>query len=61
VTLSFVGASSKEQIQRARELAAQHGASWPAHWLRERRLPDAANEFEALTADQEPQYNVAAD
>ena len=48
VTLSFVGASSKEDIYRARQLIEHHGAAWPAYWLRERGLPEAAEEFERL-------------
>jgi type IV secretion system protein VirB4 len=47
-TLSFVGASSKEDIFRARQLIEQHGAAWPAYWLRERGLADAADEFERI-------------
>jgi type IV secretion system protein VirB4 len=46
VTLSFVGASSKEHIQRARKLIAEHGTRWPIYWLRERGLPEAADELE---------------
>lgn len=46
VTLSFVGASSKEDIRRVRELIAEHGALWPTYWLRERGLPEAADELE---------------
>ena len=48
VTLSFVGASSKEDIFRARQLIEEHGPAWPAYWLRERGLPEAAEEFEQL-------------
>jgi len=48
VTLSFVGASSKEDIFRARQLIEQYGPLWPAFWLRERGLPEAAEEFEQL-------------
>jgi type IV secretion/conjugal transfer VirB4 family ATPase len=53
VTLSFVGASSKEDIFRARQLIEQHGAAWPAHWLRERGLSEAADEFERLAGQAE--------
>jgi type IV secretion system protein VirB4 len=51
VTLSFVGVSSKEHIQRVRELIAEHGERWPGYWLRERGLPQAADEFERYTAE----------
>jgi type IV secretion system protein TrbE len=61
VTLSFVGASSKEHLQRVRELATQYGEHWPAQWLRERGLVDAAEEFETLRAEREPQYGAAAE
>jgi type IV secretion system protein TrbE len=61
VTLSFVGVSSKEHLRRVRGLIAQHGDRWQAHWLRERGLPEAADEFEALRAEREPQYSAAAE
>jgi type IV secretion system protein TrbE len=54
VTLSFVGASSKEDIFRARQLIEQHGPAWPAYWLRERGLPEAAEEFEQLAIQHAP-------
>ncbi len=38
VALSFVGASSKEEVARIRTLAASHGADWPEPWLQERGL-----------------------
>jgi type IV secretion system protein VirB4 len=54
VTLSFVGASSKEDIFRARQLIEQYGPLWPAFWLRERGLPGAAEEFEQLAGQHAP-------
>jgi type IV secretion system protein TrbE len=48
VTLSFVGASSKEHLQRVREIIAECGERWPAVWLRERGLPEPAEELEQL-------------
>jgi type IV secretion system protein VirB4 len=45
-TLSFVGASKKEDIRRARELIAEHDKLWPVYWLRERGLAEAADELE---------------
>ena len=52
-TLSFVGASSKAHLQRARELIAEYGEIWPAHWLRERGLPQWADEFKRNAAELE--------
>jgi type IV secretion system protein TrbE len=46
LTLSFVGASSKEHIRRARELMAEYGEHWAVYWLRERGQPHAAAELE---------------
>jgi type IV secretion system protein VirB4 len=40
VTLSFVGASSKQDIQRVRALRDLHGPDWPRAWLRERRVEE---------------------
>lgn len=34
VCLSFVGASSKEEVALARQLMDKHGMRWPAEWLR---------------------------
>ena len=53
LTLSFVGASSKEDIKRARELMAEHGEGWPGHWLRERGVSGSAEEFEQLAGQQD--------
>jgi type IV secretion/conjugal transfer VirB4 family ATPase len=36
VTLSFIGASSKEDIAQVRALKAEHGADWPRLWLESR-------------------------
>lgn len=36
VALSFVGASSKEEITRVRALEAEHGEQWPYFWMEER-------------------------
>lgn len=38
VALSFVGASSPEDIRNARQLIDSHGENWPAEWLRSRGL-----------------------
>lgn len=42
VSLSFVGAASKDNLKRIDELIAQYGNKWPAEWLRERRLDNWA-------------------
>jgi type IV secretion system protein VirB4 len=46
LTLSFVGASSKEHLRRARELIAEYGEPWPIYWLRERNLPEWVAQLE---------------
>ena len=40
VALSFVGASGKNDLKAIRGLQREHGAEWPAHWLRSRGLDD---------------------
>lgn len=45
VALSFIGASSQDDLRTIRQLMARHGESWPAHWLRERGLEDAATQW----------------
>jgi len=42
LALSFVGASSKEDLARVRALNAAHGAQWPFVWLQERGVAYAA-------------------
>jgi type IV secretion system protein VirB4 len=37
-TLSFIGASDKESLNRIKELAAQYGQEWPEIWLTGRGL-----------------------
>ncbi|MGO9445707.1 MAG: transporter [Thiobacillaceae bacterium] len=44
--LAFVGASGKEDLARIRNLVATVGEAWPAHWLREHGLFDAARLWE---------------
>ncbi|KRB49181.1 conjugal transfer protein TrbE [Rhizobium sp. Root708] len=43
LTLSFVGASSKDDLKRIESLKALHGDSWPSHWLEERGVADAGS------------------
>lgn len=40
VALSFVGASNKDDLKTIRALQKEHGAKWPAHWLKFRNLAD---------------------
>ncbi|TIS04650.1 MAG: conjugal transfer protein TrbE [Mesorhizobium sp.] len=44
VTLSFVGASGKDDLKRIRALHFEHGADWPRHWLQQRGIT-LANSF----------------
>ena len=41
VALSFAGASGKEDLKQIAALKAEHGDSWPAHWLQQRGIGDA--------------------
>ena len=59
VTLSFVGVSSKEHIQRVRELIAEYDNKWPAQWLRERGLGQAADELESYAIEGQLQLAAA--
>lgn len=43
VSLSFVGASGKDNLKVIDALISQHGDKWPVEWLRERRLDDWAD------------------
>jgi type IV secretion system protein VirB4 len=44
--LAFVGATGKEDIARIRVLRDTFNEAWPAQWLRERGLSNAANQWE---------------
>jgi type IV secretion system protein VirB4 len=41
-SLSFLGVSGSEDIERIRKLRGQHGDTWPAVWLEQRGLDGAA-------------------
>lgn len=41
ITLSFVGASGKDDIKRIKELRQAHGEDWTTHWLLSRGIEDA--------------------
>jgi type IV secretion system protein VirB4 len=43
LTLSFVGASSKDDLKHIRALHEEHGPEWPLHWLHKRGIKDAAS------------------
>ena len=45
--LAFLGASDPEAINRIREMVHDYGEAWPAWWLRERGLPEAASVWES--------------
>lgn len=45
--ISFLGAGGQEDLKRIRELEGQIGQGWPAQWLRERGLPEAAAVWES--------------
>lgn len=45
LTLSFVGASGKEDLKRIRALHSEHEADWPLHWIKQRGIADAASLF----------------
>nr|UVY99629.1 conjugal transfer protein TrbE [Agrobacterium fabrum] len=45
VTLSFVGASGKEDLKRIRALHLEHGPDWPIHWLQQRGIAHAETLF----------------
>lgn len=41
ITLSFVGASGKEDLKRIEGLHLQYGDKWPAEWLKQRGIENA--------------------
>ncbi|WP_306150244.1 MULTISPECIES: conjugal transfer protein TrbE [unclassified Roseibium] len=41
ITLSFVGASGKDDLKRIDELHHQHGDKWPIEWLKQRGIDNA--------------------
>ncbi|MGR9418815.1 conjugal transfer protein TrbE [Rhizobium leguminosarum] len=46
LTLSFVGASGKEDLKRVRALSEEYGPEWPIQWLQTRGIKDAASLLE---------------
>lgn len=49
VALSFVGVSSKEDVQLINKFIDEHGERWPAEWLRYRGYADWADYWEKLS------------
>ena len=47
VALSFVGASSQDDIRAAKQLMETHRENWPAYWLRQRGLNEWADLWQA--------------
>ncbi|SCX23022.1 Type IV secretion system protein virB4 [Agrobacterium sp. DSM 25558] len=45
ITLSFVGVSGKQDLQRISELYDHYGDEWPRHWLQSRGIENAASLF----------------
>ncbi|WP_422018725.1 conjugal transfer protein TrbE [Roseibium sp.] len=41
ITLSFVGASGKDDLKRIDDLHHQHGDTWPIEWLKQRGIDNA--------------------
>jgi len=41
ITLSFVGASAKDDLKRIEDLHLHHGDKWPAEWLKQRGIANA--------------------
>ena len=50
-TLSFIGISGSEEIEQIRKLRHQHGAAWPALWLEQRGLDEAAHRWRTLNRE----------
>jgi type IV secretion system protein TrbE len=48
VALSFVGISGSDEIEQIRKLRQQHGDPWPAAWLAQRGLDEAAARWRQL-------------
>jgi type IV secretion system protein TrbE len=57
-TLSFVGASSKEDILKARRMMREHGERWPAEWLRSRGLGEWAVYWEKLSGHNHDKHSA---
>ncbi|WP_404406907.1 conjugal transfer protein TrbE [Pelagibacterium halotolerans] len=45
ITLSFVGASGKDDLKRIDELHVHYGEEWPVHWLKQRGIENAETLF----------------
>jgi type IV secretion system protein VirB4 len=52
VALSFAGMAGRDAMTTANTLATNHGAAWPAEWLRARGLIEAADRWHGLSEEQ---------
>ena len=50
-TLSFIGISGTEEIEQLRKLCQEHGDQWPAAWLEQRGLEEAAIRWKQLSKE----------
>lgn len=50
-TLCFIGVSGSEEIEQIRKLRSQHGGAWPAVWLEQRGLDEAALRWRTLNQE----------
>jgi type IV secretion system protein VirB4 len=50
-TLSFIGISGTEEIEHLRKLRHQHGDQWPAVWLEQQGLAEAAAHWKQLSKE----------
>ena len=55
VALSFVGASSGDELAKVEELKSLYGRKWPAEWLKIRGLPDWGEEWLKLDEEMHPE------
>ncbi len=53
-TLAFVGVSGSEEIEQLRKLRELYGDTWPAAWLEQRGLDEAAVRWRALHEEDSP-------
>jgi hypothetical protein len=58
VNSTFVGASSKEDILKARRMMREHGERWPAGWLRSRGLGEWAEYWEKLSGHNHDKHSA---
>ena len=49
--LSFIGISGSEEVEKVRKLRTEHGPAWPAAWLEQRGLDEAAQRWRTLSQE----------